>query len=294
MTALPGAGPPAVIHDIRYSRFTGDLRPRVFAVLALARSSALRALGVRRSTGAKVWPGILVVAAFLPATIVVGIPLLLGDVAEPVMSNAELLLSTVVVLLAFTATTVPSMLTRDRGDRVLSLYFSTALSPVEYVAGKVIAAVGLLLLVTLGPLLLRFVGLFVASSEPLDWLGEHAGELPRIVAAALVVSAYHAVAALVLGSLTGRRIFAVGGYLAVMLVSVPLMLAVYEFGGGNEAALLLNLSEQPYDVARVLLGPAREPGETFAPVAGSVTIWAVVTFGGVLALLARYRKGSEE
>ena len=292
-TSPRDAPPSAVIHDIRYSRFTGDLRPRVYAVLALARSSALRALGVRRSTGAKIWPALLVVASFLPAVIVVGIPLLVGDVAEPLMTSLQVLTSTAVVLLAFTATTVPSMLTRDRGDRVLSLYFSTALSPVEYVIGKVIAAVALLLLVTLGPLLLRFVGLFVAASKPLDWLGDHADELPGIFAAAFVIATFHAVVALLLGSLTGRRIFAVGGYLAVMLVSVPLAFAVYEFGGRNDAALLLSLPDAPYEVARGLFGSAGEPGGMDPPTAGSWAICAVVIVGGVLALLARYRKGNE-
>jgi ABC-2 type transport system permease protein len=209
------------------------------------------------------------------------------------MDYDQVLVSTIVVLLAFTATTVPSLVTRDRGDRVLSLYFSTALSPVEYVAGKVLAAWGLLLLITFGPLLVSWLGRLISAESPLDWVGDNADDLPRLLAAGLVVSMFHGTLALVLGSLTGRRVFAVGGYLAVMLVSPIVAGLVYGFGGERPAALLLDLASVPFVAARSVLGLDPNAEEVMAPAPGAWAVWAVVVFGGLLALLARYRSGRE-
>lgn len=145
--------PQATLYDVRYSRFTGQREPRWRSVLVLAQSSASRALGIRRPAGAKVWPFFLLAAAYLPVVVGIGIPLLIpgGARVAEVLPYQQLLAFLGLVIVAFTTTTVPSLLTRERRDRVLSLFFSTALSPLEYVAGKVLAALFLMCLVTLLP-----------------------------------------------------------------------------------------------------------------------------------------------
>ena len=73
---VPQQSPAAVIHDVRYSRFEGQLQSRGAAVAALARSSAGRALGIRRSTGAKLWPFLLIAVIFAPPLVAVLVPVL--------------------------------------------------------------------------------------------------------------------------------------------------------------------------------------------------------------------------
>jgi ABC-2 type transport system permease protein len=167
-------GPAARLYDVRYSRFTGERQGRLSSVLALARSSATRALGLRRTTGSKVWPFLLIGAAHLPAIAAIGVPLLFEEAPPPLtlVSYSSLLAIIAPMLVAFAATTLPSLLTRERRDRVLSLYFSTAVSPKEYLAGKVLTAVGLMSLVTLSPLLLLLVGSVLTADTPLTALRE--------------------------------------------------------------------------------------------------------------------------
>lgn len=285
------AGGPAtaVIHDIRYSRFEGQLRPRVFAVLALARSSALRALGVRRSAGAKVWPFLLVAGAWFPAGVAVAVPLFISAIASPldVLSYYALLNIEAVVVLAYGATTVPSLLTRERRDRVLSLYFSTALSPVEYVVGKLLAALALLLLVVLGPLLLVWAGGVLVADAPLDWARDHAGDLPGVVGAALLVVVYQAVVGLAVGAMTSRRVFAIGAYVAVMLV--PAAVGGVLFGVSNQDGfLVLDLLHVPVWLGGLALGE-----DVPAPAGLLWAVWAVLGAGGLALLALRYRSGHD-
>ena len=176
------SGPAAVIHDIRYTRFEGELRPRAAAVAALARSSALRAVGLRRSAGAKVWPFLLLAGAYLVPLVVVAVAAFADtdDTPSDLLGYADLLTGSSLLVVAFVGSTVPSLATRDRRDRVLSLYFSTALSPVEYVVGKLAAAWSLVLLIVLGPVLVELVGgITQQASEPPGLIRREAREVVR-------------------------------------------------------------------------------------------------------------------
>ncbi len=283
--------PAAVIHDVRYSKFSGELHSRGVSVLALAQSSALRAVGIRRSGGAKVWPFMLIAAAFLPAVVAVCVPLFIKTVTSPldVLTLGELLTSTSVVLLAYAATTLPSLLTRERRDRVLALYFSTAVSPAEYVAGKVLAAVGLLLLITLGPLLLVLLGSIVVADHPAQWAQRHAGDFPKVVLAALIVSVYQAAVGLSLGALTSRRVFAVGGYVALMLVPAGMGVA-FAHVTSSANYLGLDLLRIPYTLATTML-PGRAATSMQAPVPLAWGVWAAVLLVGAAVLANAYRSG---
>lgn len=289
--------PQAVLHDIRYSRFEGELRPRWAAVWALARSTAGRALGLRRSAGAKIWPFLLVAGCFIPAIVAVGVPLLLNEVGidepEDVLEYADLLDAVTPLVVAYAASVVPSMLTRERRDGVLSLYFSTALAPLEYVIGKVISAVMVLALIVLGPLMLLWVGGILVAKQPLDTLGNDIDQLPRILVAALVVCLFHAALALGLGAATPRRVFAVGGYVALMLV--PSVLFGILFGITENGAFLSIIPlALPVLLAREVLGqPIVDGNPEEMPVIGvSWVAWVVVVVIGFGAMALRYRKGS--
>jgi ABC-2 type transport system permease protein len=289
------AEPAAVLHDIRYSRYAGQLRPRRAAVLSLARSSALRSLGIRRSAAAKIWPFVLVAAAFAPAVVAVGVPLILDRVGVQspldVLSYWQLLANVSrSVLLAYAASTIPNLLTRERRDRVLSLWFSTAVSPREYVVGKILAAVSLLLLVTLGPLLVEWLGGALVADAPLTWIRHNVDDLPRIVLACLLVALFHAAAALALGSLTPKRVFAVGGYIALILVPAVLGAVLHEITG-QRGFLALVLVDVPLVVSQSVLRHTPSLPDEVAPVSVAWAVWALVTGVGLLTVALRYRRG---
>ena len=273
----------ATLYDVRYSRYAGARESRLRSVLSLTRSSTTRALGLRRTTGAKVWPFLLIAAAHLPVVAAVGVPLLFDGAPDPleIMPLAQLLVFTIPVLVAFAATTLPSLLTRERRDRVLSLYFSTALSPWEYLAGKVLSAIALMSLVTVSPLLILLVGSIVTSATPLDALRDDGSDVPAVLAGGLVVAVYFAALGLLAGSLTAKRIFAIGGLLAVLLVT-PI---VFNLVGGltdQPALFAFDLATTPLRAADGPLPGESSFEEEFADNPSGAMVWGVVL--GVVAL----------
>lgn len=281
--------PAAVIHDIRYSRFEGELRPRWASVAALARSSATRAVGLRRSAGAKVWPFLLLAGAYLVPLGVVAGAAAAGDDEGPtgLLSYVDLLGTETVLMVAFVASTVPSIVTRDRRDRVLSLYFSTAVSPAEYVVGKLLAAWSLVLLIVLGPLLVEFVGGLLVADSPGAALRDQGGDLWRILVAAALIAAYHGTAAVVIGSLTPRRVFAVCAYVGAVLVPSALANVLAELTG-HEGFRALDLLLVPY---RLAAWPLR--ADVTGPPALLALVWLLVVVGGAAVLGLRYLHARE-
>lgn len=273
----------ARLYDVRYSRYSGAREPRWRSVLALARSSAMRAIGLRRTAGAKVWPFLLITAAHLPVVAAVGVPLLFEEAPDPLelMPLPQLLVFIIPVLVAYAATTLPSLLTRERRDRVLSLYFSTAVSPFEYLVGKALAAVALMSLVTLSPLLILLAGSILTSDEPLDALRDDGSDILLVLLGGLVVAVYFAALGLLAGSLTAKRIFAIGGLLAVLLVT-PIVFNLIGAIGDQSAAVVGDLTTTPLRAADMLL-PGESPFEDEVNPPGAL-VWGVV--GGMVLLSA--------
>lgn len=284
----------ARLYDIRYSRYTGAREQRWRSVLALARSSATRALGIRRTRGAKVWPFLLVVAAHLPVVAALGIPLLFDAAPPPdeLMPYSRLLVIVTPILVAFAATTLPSLLTRERRDRVLSLYFSTALSPWEYLAGKALAAVSLMALVTLSPLLVLLAGTVLTADAPLEALRSEGGDVLLVVAGGLVVALWFAVLGLLAGSLTPKRIFAVGGLLAVLLVT-PVLASLVADLSERPAARAADLATLPLRAASDLLPDDELRNDPVrGPSSGLVwTVYASVVLLSSAVVATRYVRG---
>ena len=283
----------ARLYDIRYSRYDGTRDPRRRSVLALARSSATRALGLRRTTGAKVWPFLLVTAAHLPVLVVVGIPLLIDEGPDPLdlMSYVQLLGILTPILVAYSATTLPSLLTRERRDRVLSLYFSTAVSPWEYLAGKVLAAVALMSLVTLSPLLILLTGSILTADAPLDALRDDGPDVFPVIAGGLVVALHFAALGLLAGSLTSKRVFAVGGLLGILLVT-PIAFGLMANLTGEFDLLVGDLA-----LLALRAGATVLPGENISesgPGGPLVwTVWAAVVLVSAAVLVFRYARSDD-
>ena len=61
------------VHDVRFTRFEGELDGEGAAIISLARWSALRSMGARRSWKVKLIPIALTLIAFAPAVVVLGL-----------------------------------------------------------------------------------------------------------------------------------------------------------------------------------------------------------------------------
>jgi ABC-2 type transport system permease protein len=284
----------ARIYDVRYQRYEGATRTRPSAVWSFARSGWLRALGIRRAATAKIWPFLLVTLAFAPVIVVIAIPAFAkglngGKAPTELMSYAQYLNVLAMVVVVFVASTIPMLLTKDRRDRVLSLYFSTSMSRLEYVVGRALSSLWLVLMVTLLPMLLLFLGSVLVVDHPGTYFRHHVGVLPRVLLAGLLVAVYQAAVGMAVGAMTARRVFAVGTYLALMLVSSVLG-GILAGTTKHDNFLVVSLFLTPYNlVDRVL-----DDEVAYTPWLSGVAYAAVVLLcAGVVAV--RYaRKGGQE
>jgi ABC-2 type transport system permease protein len=282
----------ARVYDIRFGRYDGVRRGRAAAIWSLARWSSLRALGARRGWKAKLVPISLTLVAFAPAVIVLGLRALFASRIDANLADAlpyvdyGTMISLVIMVFAVVIT--PEMLCPDRRDRTLTLYFSTAIGPLDYVIGKLLAAVLPLLLVTTAPPLVLFVGNVLFSVHPLGYLQDHAGDIPRIVGSGLLIACFFALVGLAVASLTSRRALAVGGYLGLLIVPAVVGGILSDALDGAERLQLLALPALPVHAARALF-PGGLEGE---PLGASDWLGACAAAMAIaLAVLAwRYRE----
>lgn len=285
----------AQIRDVRYSRYEGERRGDIAAVTSLARWGALRSLGARRGWKAKAVPITLILLAVSPAVIVLGVRALFAEQSGIDLSDAlpfsgyQAIIG--VVILVFAAITTPELLCPDRRDGTLSLYFSTAVSRREYLAGRILAAVGPLLLVTLVPLLVLFGGILVFEEFPLDWFKDNWDQLPRILAAGVILAVFYALVGLAVASLTGRRAFAAGGYLLLLIAPTAVGGLLTEVFPDTEEIELMNLSLLPIGLAGELYPDSRDeiPNELWQ----WALVYALVVGAALAVLLRRYRAGAD-
>ena len=284
----------AEVRDVRYARYEGERRGPLAGVVSLARWGALRSLGARRGWKAKAVPIALALLAVAPAIIVLGVRALFAEQSGIDLTDAlpfsdyQGIIG--IVILLFAAVTTPELLCPDRRDGTLALYFATAVSRREYLAGRLIAAVAPLLLVTLVPLLVLFAGIMVFEVHPVGWLEDNWAELPRIVAAGLILAVYYAMVGLAVASLTKRRAFAIGGYLLVLIAPTVVVGLIIDSVEGLHWPELLQLSVLPINFAASLFS---DTGYLENSTAAWAAAYVVVVAVAALVLLRRYRPGVE-
>jgi ABC-2 type transport system permease protein len=283
----------ARIHDVRYRPYDGEIKGSARrAIASMARWSALRALGARRPWTAKIVPVGLALVAFGPAITVLGIKALLGsDLSDrlpgDIIPFATYYQLVAFAILAYAAIVIPETLCPDRRSRVLDLYLSTAMSPREYVMGKILASAVPLLAVTTLPLAFLYVGNVFFSDDPLGYIGSHLRELPTLVIGGVLIA-----------SLTSRRAFATVGFVLMLLLTGltgGLLRGPLDLGPNAD---IINLQFQPVWLAQKIIGEAPAAAVSDGPLQRMETpdtpllvisnALIVVVCVGILAL--RYRR----
>lgn len=278
----------ARIADVAFSRYDGPRSGRLAAIWSLARWSALRALGARRSWKAKVIPVALTLLAFSPALVILGIRALfagstLAHDASTALPYSDYTSAISVVILVYSVILIPELVCPDRRDRTLSLYFSTAIGPSDYVIGKILAAVLPLCALTLLPPMLLYVGNVLFAVHPVGYLENHLADPLRIIGGGLTIAVTYGLVGLAISSLTSRRAFAVGGYLAFL--AIPTIIGGVLAHALNERYLrLLAFAAAPQQTSRGLYPGYTDRGNISAWVWASVSVELIVVAIAVLAI----------
>ena len=243
----------ARILDRGYRRYDGERRGTRGAVSSLSRQSALRALGLRRTFWAKVFPLLSAVIAYLPATVFVGIAALFPDqLLDPdavIPTYGDYYGFITAAIIVFVALVGPEVLCPDRRDGMLGLYLASPLTRDTYLLAKALAVVPVIAIVTVGPPLLLLVGRTFADAGP-DSIADFLGIL-------------------------------------LLLVSSVATNVLVELGG-DERLLLLNLFLLPFELVQRIYGEmGAEPGLTTVELVAANLAWTV---GASLLVRERYRR----
>jgi ABC-2 type transport system permease protein len=278
----------ARVTDVAYSRYDGPRAGRIAAIWSLARWSSLRALGARRGWKAKVIPLTLILLGFAPALVVLGLRALFGPSVfngglAKALPYSDYVGTIGIVILVFSVVVTPELVCPDRRDRTLSLYFSTAISRGDYVVGKVLAALMPILLVTLVPPLILYAGNMLFAVHPVGYIEKHWLDIPRIIGSGLLIGIFYALVGLAISSLTARRAFAVGGYLAFL--AIPTVIGGVLAHALDERWLrLLAFAAVPIQAARGLYPNYTDEGHISPWVWASTAVELMVVAIAVLAI----------
>jgi ABC-2 type transport system permease protein len=147
----------------------------------------------------------------------------------------------------FVALIAPEMMSSDRHDGLLPLYFSRPIGRGAYLLGKLLATGLLTLSMSLVPAVVLWLGNGLLASEPLPALRASLDDLGRIIVAGTMIAFYLGAIGLLISSFTGRKSVAVGVIILGFVLSESLSLAISEA-----------LRDQP-DLARwaLVLSPSR-------------------------------------
>ncbi len=292
MTTQAEAG--GTIYDIGYRRYDGPRLGRSGAIGSVVGAGLRAVFGFGRSGRSKIIPWGTVILATMPAIVAVAVRVLAGEIIPDLYSYDDYLVQIGSLLAIFLAAQAPELVVNDIRHRVLPLYFSRPMSRLDYVGAKLAAlALGLLVL-TLGPVLVLFLGRVLATDDLAAALGDEIGSLPAIVGNGVLHAVVLASLGLAISCLASRRAYAAGAVLAIFLIGGVLSDGLNEAGPAfaDWAPFLYPLSI--VDGARQWIFGGEVAASSVSassvplPVYGLAT--AVLLLGSWLVLALRYRR----
>jgi ABC-2 type transport system permease protein len=220
------------IFDRGYLHYDGPRLGQAHAIWALARYSMARALGVRRSWTAKIIPMLLYAAVAIPVLIAIGMRAFVPRFSfldYPSFFGAIFLLEGI-----FVALIAPEMVSSDRHDRLLPLYFSRPIGRNAYVVAKLLATGLLTLSMSLLPAMVLWLGYGLLAKDPIIAMRESLDDLGRIIVAGVLIGFYLGAIGLAIASFTGRKSVAVGIIVLGFVLSESLSFAISRAFGDEE------------------------------------------------------------
>jgi ABC-2 type transport system permease protein len=283
------------IYDLGYQRYTGERRGRGYAFRTLLNFSFRSAFGIGRGEKAKSLPVLVAAVVYLPAMIQIGVASSSG--MSQFLSYANQLQFTAFLLALFAAAQAPELIVTDRQQGILSLYLSRPLRAMDYALAKLVALTGAMLVLTLGPQLMMFLGRIFISDKPWPTFVAEWPKLMPIFGGTILVSLFFAAIGLGLSSLASRRGYATAGVIAFFLLTAAMseMIRAVAFGNLKRYAVLANPSLLITGLTNWLfeIEALRRSGVGRADLPGTLYLYVMLTVTALATglLLNRYRRG---
>lgn len=300
MSDAPPAPPPgttttasgAQIHDRGYRKYDGERTGVQGAIRTLVSHSAAHALGLRRSARYKVIPVLIIVSAYLPAAVFIGIAALIPteDLQEaflPTYAGYYGYVIAAIYLLAGFIT--PELLAPDRRTGMLGVYLASPLNRVTYLLGKAITVVLLLLIVTFGPPMLMLIAFSLENSGP-DGFVEWMKVFGQIFAGSAAMGVIFAALGLAVSASTDRVVVATATILAALPASAIATDILVNEADLNPALRLANLPNLPREIIFRIHGERGLWGAAENPTWSVYLAGAAWTVASLAFVWFRYRK----
>ncbi len=295
----PPAGNPAAptgsIYDLGYRHYDGPRLGRRHAMGALYRESLRGAFGLGRSTASKIAPAVLIAFALVPALVQVLVGILVPLDAELIRHDQYYELIKYLLAL-YCAAVAPDICGRDQRNRSITLYFSRAISRSDYALAKLGAMTTAMLLITLVPQTLLFVGNALSTQDLTGYLRAEWTLILPIVVSALLGSALVASIGTFIAAQTPRRAFAtVGIVVAFILPLVVVGILVHELDSSlSRFAIFISPLDLIGGATPWLFGEQPDSGSA-ATVAGFALWWytaasVLITLVASALLVRRYQQ----
>jgi len=291
------------VFDIGYRSYSGERQGRMRGRMAVFRNGVRTALGIGRSVRAKVLPWFFIVVLNVIALIMV----LIAGAAErlggpgaaeqmDLPSHVDYYGITAIMVFMFAALVAPELLCRDRRERTINLYLVRPLSGTDYVFSRYAAFLAVMLAAVWLPQIALFLGLLLDSPAPLQYLSAHWLDVPRFLAAGVVLALFTTGLAMLVASFTSRRAYASIFLVGVYVVTVPFTagLSTELAGAAAQWLSMFHLPAIPVHVNDLIFGEVSELTEE-AParqLSASVRVgWYLLwTITPALILWRRYRR----
>ena len=281
----------ARLFDLGYRSYDGPRDRPARAMVTLAGFTARRVLGLGRGARHKVLPAITLAIAFLPALTSVLFSVLTEDIlVDDLITYGEYTFIIGSALALFAALVAPEALCPDRRSGMLGLYLAGPLDRTRYLVAKGAAVFGVMLLITVGPLLFMLAAFVLAGFGPSG--GETAELLLQILVVGITTALLYAALSMAVSSFTTRRAAAAIGVVLLIFVPVSIVRAAIESAGApNE----LDLLSSPLVVAELAYRIFGETPEGNDPVT-ELSTWlvtggvAAAVLAGALVCWLRYRR----
>ena len=282
------------IYDLGYRPYTGERFGRGYAIRSLFRFSFLAAFGVGRGERAKGVPFLVFAIVYMTAMVQIVAASATGN--QSYINYANFLEFSSFLLALFAAAQAPELIVADKQHGVLSLYLSRPIKSTDYAIAKLLALVAAMLVITLGPQLLLFIGKVFNAPEPWPAFKGEWVKLFPIIGGSVATAAFVASISLLLASLASRRGYGSAAVIAFFLLT-PALIEIFRVVASGDLRrystlahpiyLIVGFSNWLFEIEarrRSVVGRADLPGTYYLFVIVGVCVFCTTM------LLRRYRR----
>ncbi len=280
-----------VVYDLGYKPYEGQRLGRSGAIRAMIKDGLRRTFGIRRKARKKIYPWGLVVLAFLPAIVFVGLAFALSsfapDAESPFGGHAQYISLVGTVIILFVASAAPNLLIPDREEGVLAVYSSRPMTASDYILGRTGALAAVAAAFFFLPNLIMYIGFAALDADGLAAsLIDNLDDLVKVLLTMLAYVVGYGAPALLVSTYAKRTGPAAGTYLAIVFIT-PLFAEMFRALDitGARYGTLISVLQHPEVVRNWVFDEAQG---TVPMSAVGFEPWASVLFIAVLGAATMY------